>query len=257
MPFCTECGHQNPDDARFCSQCGTTASAAPARPRRLTWSRPASHRDDHLRRARAGGRAPRGALAQRGRRRRGRRAPAGQRPAGRAARPGAGSRFLLDTDVVDRRPAPRQRDLPRRRDRVPPARGVPPRGRRLLRSPTSAASTAPTSTATASTRSSSRTATRSRSASTGWSSSPATQEQAAGSEEHRRIRAGANQHRRGRSTSCAPTSRTSNISKIRFLEAEGLVEPERTPSGYRKFSDAGRRAAALRPASRSATTTCR
>ena len=26
------------------------------------------------------------------------------------------------------------------------------------------------------------------------------------------------------------------ISKIRFLESEGLVEPERTPSGYRKFS---------------------
>lgn len=26
------------------------------------------------------------------------------------------------------------------------------------------------------------------------------------------------------------------ISKIRFLEAEGLVEPKRTPSGYRKFS---------------------
>jgi DNA-binding transcriptional MerR regulator len=32
------------------------------------------------------------------------------------------------------------------------------------------------------------------------------------------------------------------ISKIRFLEAEGLIEPERTPSGYRKFSrdDVGR-----------------
>ncbi|ARF54086.1 transcriptional regulator FtsR [Streptomyces gilvosporeus] len=28
------------------------------------------------------------------------------------------------------------------------------------------------------------------------------------------------------------------ISKIRFLEAEGLVEPERTPSGYRKFTPA-------------------
>ncbi|MFF8959961.1 MerR family transcriptional regulator [Streptomyces sp. NPDC014894] len=28
------------------------------------------------------------------------------------------------------------------------------------------------------------------------------------------------------------------ISKIRFLEAEGLVEPRRTPSGYRKFSSA-------------------
>ncbi len=26
------------------------------------------------------------------------------------------------------------------------------------------------------------------------------------------------------------------ISKIRFLEAEGLIEPSRTPSGYRKFS---------------------
>ncbi|MFI0908368.1 MerR family transcriptional regulator [Streptomyces sioyaensis] len=28
------------------------------------------------------------------------------------------------------------------------------------------------------------------------------------------------------------------ISKIRFLEAEGLVEPKRTPSGYRKFAPA-------------------
>jgi pSer/pThr/pTyr-binding forkhead associated (FHA) protein len=23
VPFCTNCGHSNPDDARFCSQCGT------------------------------------------------------------------------------------------------------------------------------------------------------------------------------------------------------------------------------------------
>ncbi|GAA2922432.1 MULTISPECIES: MerR family transcriptional regulator [Streptomycetaceae] len=28
------------------------------------------------------------------------------------------------------------------------------------------------------------------------------------------------------------------ISKIRFLEAEGLIEPQRTPSGYRKFRSA-------------------
>jgi DNA-binding transcriptional MerR regulator len=27
------------------------------------------------------------------------------------------------------------------------------------------------------------------------------------------------------------------ISKIRFLESQGLIEPERTPSGYRKFSN--------------------
>ncbi|WP_039777945.1 transcriptional regulator FtsR, partial [Nocardia cerradoensis] len=26
------------------------------------------------------------------------------------------------------------------------------------------------------------------------------------------------------------------ISKIRFLESEGLIRPERTPSGYRRFS---------------------
>ena len=27
------------------------------------------------------------------------------------------------------------------------------------------------------------------------------------------------------------------ISKIRFLESQGLVNPERSPSGYRKFFD--------------------
>ncbi|QBR91239.1 FHA domain-containing protein [Nocardioides euryhalodurans] len=28
MPFCTACGRENPDDARFCSQCGTKMVAA-------------------------------------------------------------------------------------------------------------------------------------------------------------------------------------------------------------------------------------
>jgi len=28
MPFCTACGKQNPDDARFCSQCGTRLVSA-------------------------------------------------------------------------------------------------------------------------------------------------------------------------------------------------------------------------------------
>ena len=37
------------------------------------------------------------------------------------------------------------------------------------------------------------------------------------------------------------------ISKIRFLESQGLIDPERTPSGYRKFYDGRRRAAALDP----------
>jgi pSer/pThr/pTyr-binding forkhead associated (FHA) protein len=32
MPFCTACGHQNPDDARFCSQCGTRLVVPPPTP---------------------------------------------------------------------------------------------------------------------------------------------------------------------------------------------------------------------------------
>src|SRR4051794_10828270 len=33
MPFCTACGKQNPDDARFCSQCGTRlVTDAPSSP---------------------------------------------------------------------------------------------------------------------------------------------------------------------------------------------------------------------------------
>ncbi|GGF34845.1 hypothetical protein GCM10011519_05380 [Marmoricola endophyticus] len=28
MPFCTQCGHENPDQARFCSQCGTRLESA-------------------------------------------------------------------------------------------------------------------------------------------------------------------------------------------------------------------------------------
>ena len=47
------------------------------------------------------------------------------------------------------------------------------------------------------------------------------------------------------------------ISKIRFLEAEGLVEPQRTPSGYRKFSPERRGAARRRCCACSGTTICR
>ena len=34
MPFCTQCGHQNPEGSRFCSQCGSRleAAAAPGQP---------------------------------------------------------------------------------------------------------------------------------------------------------------------------------------------------------------------------------
>ncbi len=97
MPFCTECGHQNPDDARFCSQCGhrlvTQPAPAPETPSEststITFGGPvkeAEHRDE---------RALNDADA----------AAVDALPAGSALLvvqrgPSAGSRFLLDTDVV-------------------------------------------------------------------------------------------------------------------------------------------------------------
>ena len=99
MPFCTACGKQNPDDARFCSQCGTrlvTADAADAEPGRRA-SRPRRSRigiagdkvetsDRQLNPVDA--------------------AAVDALPAGHALLvvqrgPGAGSRFLLDADVVN------------------------------------------------------------------------------------------------------------------------------------------------------------
>ena len=104
MPFCTQCGHQNPDDARFCSQCGTRIGeaapvAAPAAPAggesavestsTITFGAPVKegeHREDRSLNdsdASAVDALPPGSallVVQRG--------------------PSAGSRFLLDTEVV-------------------------------------------------------------------------------------------------------------------------------------------------------------
>ena len=46
------------------------------------------------------------------------------------------------------------------------------------------------------------------------------------------------------------------ISKIRFLESQGLLDPERTPSGYRKFYEDDVAACAGSSPS-SATASCR
>ncbi|MBA3781436.1 FHA domain-containing protein [Nocardioides sp. InS609-2] len=102
MPFCTACGKQNPDDARFCAQCGTpiaaAADAAPAEapgeqtatitfgnPPERPGERPAEATDRQLSAvdAAAVDALPTGhalLVVQRG--------------------PGAGNRFLLDTDLV-------------------------------------------------------------------------------------------------------------------------------------------------------------
>ncbi len=231
MPYCTHCGHQNPDDARFCSNCGT----------RLAAERPAGADvdvHDQLRRPRAR-RARTPTAAQPGRAGRGRRAPARQAllvvqrgperrqpvPARHRTSTTAGrhpdSDIFLDDVTVSRRHA------------------SSPATPTASSSPTSAASTAPTSTATGSTTvAAARTATRCRSASTGWSTSRAAQRR----ESHGVTRDRADRRAAsGCMTSgrCSPAAR--RVPRRHHLQdplprAEGLVEPERTPSGYRKFT---------------------
>jgi pSer/pThr/pTyr-binding forkhead associated (FHA) protein len=94
MPFCTNCGHQNADDAKFCSQCGTrlgqqgAGEESPAEATAtITFGAPVKeHREEQsLNEADA---AAVDAL------------PAGSALLVVQRGPSAGSRFLLDTDVV-------------------------------------------------------------------------------------------------------------------------------------------------------------
>ncbi|CAN5302071.1 hypothetical protein BH18ACT9_BH18ACT9_12640 [soil metagenome] len=95
MSFCTECGNQNPEDARFCSQCGRRLEAAAAAESpsestaTITFGGPAKDADHREERALNDADA----------------AAVDALPAGSALLvvqrgPSAGSRFLLDTDVV-------------------------------------------------------------------------------------------------------------------------------------------------------------
>jgi len=93
MPFCTACGRQNPDDARFCSQCGTrlvtAGSAESIGEATATIQIPSADKTESSDRALN----PVDAAA------------VDALPVGHALLvvqkgPGAGSRFLLDQDVV-------------------------------------------------------------------------------------------------------------------------------------------------------------
>jgi pSer/pThr/pTyr-binding forkhead associated (FHA) protein len=94
MPFCTSCGHRNPDEARFCSQCGTRLVAPepvtrPADPTETMTFRAPSKTES----------ADEGPLEEADA------AAVNALPPGSAILvvqrgPSAGSRFLLDTDVV-------------------------------------------------------------------------------------------------------------------------------------------------------------
>jgi pSer/pThr/pTyr-binding forkhead associated (FHA) protein len=100
MPFCTACGKQNPDDARFCSQCGTRlATAAPEDPATPAPDSgestatisigPGDKAETSDRQLNAVDAAAVDAL------------PAGHALLVVQRGPGSGSRFLLDADVVN------------------------------------------------------------------------------------------------------------------------------------------------------------
>lgn len=105
MPFCTECGNSNPDDARFCSQCGRRIETpAPAEPspvagalespaettETMTFGAPVKQSPDHAE-ERGLNEAEAAAVDA---------LPAGSALLVVQRGPSAGSRFLLDTEVV-------------------------------------------------------------------------------------------------------------------------------------------------------------
>ena len=106
MPFCTACGRQNPDDARFCSQCGTrlvtVVSSQPEVPAQAGASPAGAGGTDATMTFRAPAKSDFGderALNEEDA------AAVDALPSGSALLvvqrgPSAGSRFLLDTDVV-------------------------------------------------------------------------------------------------------------------------------------------------------------
>jgi pSer/pThr/pTyr-binding forkhead associated (FHA) protein len=88
MPFCTSCGRQNPDDARFCAQCGTRLLSAQAPEGPGSGQQPL---DESTATIQIGGVPD---------------ANSDTLPAGHALLvvqrgPGSGSRFLLDADVTN------------------------------------------------------------------------------------------------------------------------------------------------------------
>ena len=93
MPFCTQCGHENPADAKFCSQCGSRLVTAPAaEPAAEVTSTMALQRED-VARDEVGDLGPADQAAVDA-------LPAGSALLAVLRGPNAGSRFLLDTDVV-------------------------------------------------------------------------------------------------------------------------------------------------------------
>lgn len=91
MPFCTECGHQNPDNARFCAQCGHRLVGAD-RPAETTSTLSFGGPDRSELEGEGGLTAAEAAAVEA--------LPRGSALLVVQRGPSAGSRFLLDTDEV-------------------------------------------------------------------------------------------------------------------------------------------------------------
>lgn len=93
MPFCTQCGHENPADAKFCAQCGSRLATSPAvEPAPDLTSTMAIQREE-VERDEVGDLAPADQAAVDA-------LPVGSALLVVLRGPNAGSRFLLDTDLV-------------------------------------------------------------------------------------------------------------------------------------------------------------
>ncbi len=94
MPYCSQCGSQNSDNARFCSQCGTPLAPATSEPTpneesatTVTFGAPAKAESDERAKLNQADAAAVDAL------------PSGSALLVVQRGPGAGSRYLLDTDL--------------------------------------------------------------------------------------------------------------------------------------------------------------
>ena len=92
MPFCTECGHQNPEGAKFCANCGHRLAAGGERPAEATSTMSFGAPDRSEASAEAKLSADEAAAVDA--------LPPGSALLVVQRGPSAGSRFLLDTDVV-------------------------------------------------------------------------------------------------------------------------------------------------------------
>ena len=255
MPCCTECGHENPEDSRFCANCG----AALGRPASAPTGRDLDHHDAPaaFEPERAGRRSERTVHRRPGRRRR----AAARAPrcswSSAARTPAAASCSTRDVTTAGRHPdsdiflddvTVSRRHAEFRADRTAASRSA-----------TSAASTAPTSTGSGSTRPRCAAATRCRSASTGWCSTRAPAVSPAARGDRARLPAATRshaQHRRGAGAAARRVPRRHDLQdplpRVRGSGRAG-AHAVRLPQVLPRR----RRAAALRPRRRSATTTCR